>query len=62
VYPTGHCLDAISPLALFVAADQEWLAGATYITAQTIEMQWIQIGREISPLTHAIHALKLIGE
>lgn len=62
VYPTGHCLDAISPLALFVASDQEWIAGATYITAQTIEMQWIQIGREINPLTHAIHALKLIGE
>lgn len=62
VYPTGHCLDAISPLALFMSSDQEWLAGATYIVAQTIEMQWIQIGREISPLTHAIHALKMIGE
>ncbi|HSP06233.1 MAG TPA: hypothetical protein VLR94_03605 [Acidobacteriota bacterium] len=62
IYPTGHCLDAISPLALFVASEQEWIASAVYIVAQTIEMQWIQIGREIKALTHAIHALKLIGE
>lgn len=60
VYPTGHCLDAISPLAIFLAPEQEWLASATYIVAQTIEMQWIQIGREISSITHAIHALKLL--
>jgi hypothetical protein len=58
VYPTGHCLDAISPLAMFLAPEQDWLASATYIVAQTIEMQWIHIGREISAVTHSIHALK----
>lgn len=58
VYPTGHCLDAISSLAMFLAPEQDWLASATYIVAQTIEMQWIHIGREISAITHTIHALK----
>ena len=62
VYPTGHCLDAISPLAMFLAPGQDWIASATYIVAQTIEMQWIQVVRDISSVTRAIHALKLIGD
>jgi hypothetical protein len=62
VHPTGHCLDAISPLAMFLAPDQEWLASASYIVAQTLETQWIQVATKIPSVTHAIHALKLLGE
>ena len=62
VYPTGHCLDAISPLAMFLATGQDWIASATYIVAQTIEMQWIQVVPDITSVTRAIHALKLIGD
>ena len=60
VYPTGHCLDAISPLGMFLT-DREWIDTASYMVADTIESRWIPLAREISPLTHAIHALKLLG-
>jgi len=60
VYPTGHCLDAISPLGMFLT-DREWIDSASYVVADTIESRWIPLAREISPLTHAIHALKLLG-
>jgi hypothetical protein len=62
VYPTGHCLDAISSLSLFLNSDREWINTACYIVAQTIENQWLQLAKEISPVTHAIHALKILGE
>ena len=61
VYVTGHCLDAISPLSEFLPDEQEWIQRACYILAQTIENHWTAIGREIGPLTHAIHALKLLA-
>ncbi|MCI0412540.1 hypothetical protein L0222_07025 [bacterium] len=60
VYATGHCLDAISSLAEFLPDDHEWMQNACYILAQTIETHWTAIGRKIGPLTHAIHALKLL--
>jgi hypothetical protein len=60
VYVTGHCLDAISPMVEFFHQDQEWIQSACYILAQTIENHWTAIGRDIRPLTHAIHALKLL--
>lgn len=60
VYPTGHCLDAISPIMELFPSDREWVQRACYILAQTIETGWTGIGRKISPLTHAIHALKLL--
>jgi hypothetical protein len=60
VYPTGHCLDAISPLAMFLT-DREWIDSATYLVADTIESRWIPLAKQISTLTHAIHALKLLG-
>jgi hypothetical protein len=60
VYVTGHCLDAISPLAEFLRDEQEWIQSACYILAQTIDNHWTTIGRNIGPLTHAIHALKLL--
>jgi hypothetical protein len=60
VYATGHCLDAISSLAEFSHDDKEWMQNACYILAQTIETHWTAIGRKIGPLTHAIHALKLL--
>ncbi len=60
VYATGHCLDAISSLAEFLHEDDEWIQNACYILAQTIETHWTAIGRKIGPLTHAIHALKLL--
>jgi hypothetical protein len=61
VYPTGHCLDAISPLAMFVASDRPWIYNACFITAKTIQDQWIPLTHEIFALTHAVHALKLLG-
>jgi hypothetical protein len=60
VYPTGHCLDAISPLSMFLT-EREWIDSATYLVADTIESRWIPLARQISTLTHAIHALKLLG-
>ncbi len=60
VYPTGHCLDAVSPLSMFLT-DREWIDSATYLVADAIESRWIPLAREISALTHAIHALKLLG-
>ncbi len=60
VYATGHCLDAISPIAEFLPDEQEWMQRACYILAQTIEASWTSVGRNIGPLTHAIHALKLL--
>lgn len=62
VYPTGHALDALSPLAMFLGDEKDWLASATYITAQTIETQWVSVANEVNALAHAIHALKLIGD
>jgi hypothetical protein len=58
VYPTGHCLDALSPIMDLFPSDRDWVASACYILAQTIETGWLEIGRKISVLTHAIHALK----
>jgi hypothetical protein len=60
--PTGHLLDAISPLSIFLVSDQDWLYSALYITAQTIENQWIEIASNVSAIAHAIHALKVLGE
>jgi hypothetical protein len=60
VYPTGHCLDALSPIMELFPSDRDWLASACYILAQTIETGWHEIGRKISALTHAIHALKAL--
>ncbi len=60
VYPTGHCLDAVSSIAEFVTADREWIEQACYILAQTIETQWTEVGRKVSQLSHAIHALKIL--
>jgi hypothetical protein len=62
VYPTGHCLDALSPLSMFLGAERDWINGACYIVAQTIENQWMELAKEISPLTHGIHALKTLGD
>lgn len=62
VYPTGHCLDAISSLSLFLESDKEWIYSACYQVAQTIETRWVELAREIPTLTHAIHALKAFGE
>lgn len=59
VFPTGHCLDAISPLSIFLMEDRDWIDSACYILAQTAETHWLEVGRDISPLAHAIHALKL---
>ena len=61
VYPTGHCLDAISPLAMFVTPDRPWIYNACFITAKTIQDQWIPLTNEIPAVTHAVHALKLLG-
>lgn len=62
VYPTGHCLDALSSLSLFLNSDRDWINTACYIVAQTIENQWIQLAHEINPVTHGIHALKTLGD
>jgi hypothetical protein len=62
VYPTGHALDALSSLALFLSSEKEWIASASYIVAQTIETQWVPLAKDVNALTHAIHALKLIGD
>jgi hypothetical protein len=58
VYPTGHCLDALSPIMELFPSDRDWVASACYILAQTIETGWAEIGRKVSALTHAIHAIK----
>ncbi len=58
VEPTGHCLDALSPLAMFLAEDREWIDSASYILAQTVEQRWLEVCRDITALTHAVHALK----
>jgi hypothetical protein len=60
IYPTGHCLDAVSPIMELFPSDREWVDRACYILGQTIETGWTEIGRKIGPLTHAIHALKLL--
>lgn len=62
VYPTGHCLDALSSFSLFLNSDRDWINNACYIVAQTIENQWIQLAQKINPVTHAIHALKALGD
>jgi hypothetical protein len=59
VYPTGHCLDAISSLSMFLGEDREWIDSACYILAQTVESHWLELCRDISTLTHAVHALRL---
>jgi hypothetical protein len=61
VYPTGHLLNAIAPASLFLGSDPQWIYDASYVTAQTIETQWIDLAKEISALTHAIRALKILG-
>ena len=60
VYATGHCLDAVSAIGEFLSEDRDWIQQACYILAQTIETHWINVGRNIGPVTHAIHALKLL--
>jgi len=60
IYPTGHCMDAVSSMAMFLTQDRGWIDSACYIMAQTIQTQWVQLGEEISPLAHAVHALKLL--
>jgi hypothetical protein len=60
VYATGHCLDAMSPVAEFLTDEKEWIGRACYILASTIETHWTSVCRPIAPLTHAIHALKLL--
>jgi len=61
VYPTGHCLDALSPLSMFLVPAHPWIHAACYITADTIQSQWLRIGNELCAVTHAVHALKLLG-
>jgi hypothetical protein len=58
VFPTGHCLDAISSLSIFLSHDRDWIDSACYILAQSVETHWLEVGRDISPLGHAVHALK----
>jgi hypothetical protein len=58
LYPTGHCLNALSPLAMFLMEDREWIQSASYILAQTVEVHWLEVCRDISLLTHAVHGLK----
>ncbi|HEY4491355.1 MAG TPA: hypothetical protein VI958_05110 [Acidobacteriota bacterium] len=62
IKPTGHLLDAISPLSMFLGSDKDWIYSALYVTAQTIENHWIEIASNVSALAHAIHALKVLGE
>lgn len=62
VYPTGHCLDAISPLGMFLTSDKDWIYRACYVTAKTIQDDWIPLAAQIPALTHAVHALKVLGE
>jgi len=61
LYPTGHCLDAISAVAGFWTTDREWIDNASYILAHTIDTQWADMAHDVSNLTHAIHAVKLLG-
>jgi len=61
VYPTGHCLDALSPLSMFLVPAHPWIHAACYITADTIQSQWPRVGSELCAVTHAVHALKLLG-
>lgn len=62
IKPTGHLLDAISPLSIFLSPDKDWIYNGLYITAQTIENQWIEMAVHVPALAHAIHALKILGE
>jgi hypothetical protein len=62
VYPTGHCLDALSPLGMFLAPEREWMYRACYVTAKMIQDEWIPLASEIPALSHAVHALKILGD
>jgi hypothetical protein len=59
LYPTGHTLDWLVPYLSTKILSQDWVVRAVEVTAQTIVEHFDKLSREVSPLTHAVHALKL---
>ncbi|MBI2486215.1 MAG: hypothetical protein HYW01_04500 [Deltaproteobacteria bacterium] len=59
LYPTGHTLDWLVPYLPAKILSQDWVVRAVEITAQTIVKHFNKLSKEVSPLTHAAHALKV---
>lgn len=61
VYPSGHCLSSVSPLFEFLDSDRGWLENCCYLVAQTLDLEWPRVFRDIHSVTQAVYALKQTG-
>jgi hypothetical protein len=59
LYTTGHTLEWLVPYLSAKALSQDWVVRAVEITAQTIVEHFDKLSKEVSPLTHSAHALKV---
>ena len=59
VYATGHTLDWLVQYVPVQILSQEWVVRAVEITARTIGHNFHKFLKEVSSLTHAVHALKV---
>ncbi len=59
LYATGHTLDWLVQYLPAKILSQDWVVKAVEITARTIVENFHKFYKEISPLTHAVHALKI---
>ena len=59
LYTTGHTLDWLVQYVPVQILSQEWVVRAVEITARTIANNFHKFLKEVSSLTHAVHALKV---
>ena len=59
LYPTGHTLDWLVQYVPAQMLSQDWVVRAVEITARTIADNFHKFLKEVSSLTHAVHALKV---
>lgn len=59
LYATGHTLDWLVQYVPVQILSQEWVVRAVEITARTIANNFHKFLKEVSSLTHAVHALKV---
>lgn len=59
LYSTGHTLDWLVPYLPTKMLSEDWVVKAVEITARTIVEHFDKLAEEVSPLTHAAHALKV---
>jgi hypothetical protein len=59
LYPTGHTLEWLVPYLPIEMLSEDWIMKAIEVTARTIVEHYDELSKEVSPLTHAAHALKV---